>query len=124
MKTSTLATFMLSIALGATSAASRAEAPVKVAGGVLTTAAGMTLYTYDSDQGGKSSCNGPCASNWPPLIAPDNEVGDGAYGVIMRDDGKKQWTYKGKPLYQFVKDKTPGDKVGDGLKNVWHAAMP
>lgn len=28
---------------------------------------GMTLYTFDKDAGGKSMCNGDCATNWPPL---------------------------------------------------------
>ena len=30
---------------------------------------GMTLYTFDKDTSGKSTCNGPCAQNWPPLPA-------------------------------------------------------
>ena len=34
-----------------------------------TDAKGMTLYTFDKDAGGKSACNGPCATNWPPLMA-------------------------------------------------------
>ncbi len=37
--------------------------------GVLTNSAGMTLYTFDKDSDGKSACNGPCAANWPPLMA-------------------------------------------------------
>jgi len=37
--------------------------------GVLVNGAGMTLYTFDKDAGGKSACNGPCAGNWPPLMA-------------------------------------------------------
>ena len=32
-------------------------------------AKGMTLYTFDKDSGGKSACNGPCAENWPALLA-------------------------------------------------------
>src|SRR5260370_27353455 len=35
-------------------------------------AKGMTLYTFDKDAGGKSMCNGPCADNWPALVAPDD----------------------------------------------------
>lgn len=99
-------------------------APAKVSDGVLTTAAGMTLYTYDSDSAGKSACNGPCAANWPPLLVQEGEKASGDYSIITRDDGSKQWAYKGKPLYQWVKDQKPGDKTGDGMKNVWHAAKP
>lgn len=39
---------------------------------------------------------------------------------IKRDDGSMQWAYKGKPLYTFFKDKNPGDRTGDGFKDVWH----
>ena len=43
---------------------------------------------------------------------------------ITRDDGGKQWAYKGKPLYTFHKDEKPGDVSGDGVNNVWHIAAP
>ncbi len=122
MKTTTFSTWFFAVVLALAAGASRAEAPTRVDGGVLTTTAGMTLYIFDGDHDAKSSCNGACASNWPPLIAQDNDIGSGDYSVIARDDGKKQWAYKGKPLYQFAKDQIPGDKVGDGFKNVWHAA--
>ena len=38
-------------------------------GKVLTNDSGMTLYVFDKDSAGKSACNGPCAGNWPPLMA-------------------------------------------------------
>ena len=44
--------------------------------------------------------------------------------IITRDDGGKQWAYKGKPLYLWAKDAKPGDKTGDGFNNVWHVAKP
>lgn len=98
--------------------------PVKMSEGMLTNPAGMTLYTFDKDAAGKSACNGPCAVNWPPLMAEDGAMAAGDYGVVMRDDGKKQWAYKGKPLYTWIKDQKPGDKTGDGVNNVWHIAKP
>jgi predicted lipoprotein with Yx(FWY)xxD motif len=43
----------------------------------------------------------------------------------VRDDGKKMWAYKGKPLYTFKKDAAPGDINGDGFLNgAWHIAKP
>ena len=39
------------------------------AGKVLATPSGMTLYTYDKDAVGTSTCYGDCAQYWPPLIA-------------------------------------------------------
>ena len=101
-----------------------AQAPAKTADGVLTNGAGMTLYTFDNDSGGKSMCNGPCAGNWPPLLAAADAKASGDWSVVTRDDGGKQWAYKGKPLYTWSKDAKPGDKTGDGFKNVWHVAKP
>jgi predicted lipoprotein with Yx(FWY)xxD motif len=81
---------------------------------------GMTLYTFDKDTGGKSVCTGDCAKNWPPLMAKDGDKAEGKWSIIKRDDGSMQWAYDGKPLYTFVKDKEPGDKTGDKMKDVWH----
>ncbi len=94
-------------------------------GKVLTDAKGMTLYTFDKDAGGKSACNGPCAGNWPPLMAVAGAKPANGYTVITRDDGGKQWAYKGKPLYTWKNDKKPGDISGDGfLQGAWHIAKP
>lgn len=103
-----------------------AQTPAKVSGGILTTPAGMTLYTFDHDAAGtgKSACNGPCATYWPPLEAQEGASPSADFSIVTRDDGKKQWAYKGKPLYQWSKDQKPGDKTGDGFKDMWHVAKP
>lgn len=103
-----------------------AQMPATAKDGVLTNSAGMTLYTFDKDAAGsgKSVCNGQCAANWPPLMAKDGDKASGDYSVVTRDDGGKQWAYKGKPLYLWVKDQKPGDKTGDGVNNVWRVAQP
>jgi predicted lipoprotein with Yx(FWY)xxD motif len=94
-------------------------------GAVLTDAKGMSLYTFDKDAEGKSACNGPCATNWPGLKAEASDASGDGYTIIARDDGSKQWAYKGKPLYTFAKDTKPGDITGDGFLNgAWHLAMP
>ena len=85
---------------------------------------GMTLYTFDRDSGGKSACNGNCATNWPPLMASADAQAMGKWSVVTRDDGSKQWAYDGKPLYTWVKDTKAGDVTGDGVNNVWHVAQP
>jgi predicted lipoprotein with Yx(FWY)xxD motif len=94
------------------------------AGKALTDAKGMTLYTFDKDEGGKSACYDKCAVNWPPLIAPADAKAEGKYGLTQRTDGSMQWTYDGKPLYLWIKDAKPGDVTGDGVNNVWHIAKP
>ena len=109
-----------------TACASTPPAPANVADGVLVGANGMTLYTFDKDSAGsgKSVCNGPCATNWPPLMAAAGATGTGDWTVITRDDGKAQWAYKGKPLYFWAKDQKPGDRTGDGFNKVWQLAKP
>lgn len=103
-----------------------ASVPVAVSNGVLTGNNGMTLYTFDKDStgSGKSVCNGQCAVNWPPLLATDTDKAQGDYSIITRDDGKKQWALKGKPLYFWIKDSKAGDTTGDGVQGVWHTIKP
>jgi len=110
------------LAVSTHAATAAAQAPAKMTDGVLTNAAGMTLYTFDKDAGGKSACNGPCAANWPPLTAGADAKSSGDWTTVTRDDGTKQWAYKGKPLYLWAKDQKPGDKTGDNFNNVWHVA--
>lgn len=113
---------VVSLGLLLTACAGGAYAPVKYSDGIVTGANGMTLYTFDKDAtgSGKSACNGPCATNWPPFAAGAADQGGGDWSVITRDDGSKQWSYSGKPLYFWSKDQKPGDKTGDGFNKVWH----
>ncbi len=95
--------------------------------GVLVGTNNMTLYTFAKDAvgSGKSVCNAQCATNWPPLLVEANAKASGDYAVIARDDGKKQLTYKGAPLYFWAKDVKPGDKTGDGRADgAWKVAKP
>lgn len=47
-----------------------------------------------------------------------------AYVGITREDGKKQTTFRGYPLYYWAGDKAPGDTKGQGMKNVWYVIDP
>ncbi len=86
---------------------------------------GMTLYTFDKDTtAGKSACNGQCATIGRRCAAAADAKPSGDWTIVTRDDGAKQWAYKGKPLYAFHKDTKPGDVTGDGVNNVWHIAAP
>ena len=124
----TTAALLAVLATGSAFAAEPATAtPPAMKDGILVTAKGMTLYTFDKDAAGsgKSACNGPCAQNWPPLAAPANAVASGDWTLVTRDDGSRQWAFKGKPLYYWTRDAKPGDKTGDGFaNNAWHVAKP
>ena len=117
------------LSFGATFAFAQTAEPAKVGetskGKVLVDAKGMTLYTLDRDTApNKSTCNGQCATNWPPLMVSADAKDAGSWTVVTRDDGSKQWAYKGKPLYFWKDDKKPGDVDGDNRNNVWHVATP
>lgn len=89
---------------------------------------GMTLYYFTKDQVGKSSANASVIANWPifyvtSITVPSN-LNASDFGAITRDDGKMQTTYKGWPLYYFVKDMASGDTLGQGVNNVWFVVNP
>jgi predicted lipoprotein with Yx(FWY)xxD motif len=120
-----LSALVLASLLAAGCASMGGSAPAKVADGVLVGANGMTLYTFDRDATpGKSVCNGPCATNWPPLMVQAGATASGDWSIVTRDDGSKQWAYKGKPVYFWVKDQKAGDRSGDGVNGVWRLARP
>jgi predicted lipoprotein with Yx(FWY)xxD motif len=97
-----------------------------VLGDIFTDNKGMTLYTYAKDGEGKSNCQGQCAVNWPPLAIDGNPIPPEdlpiTLGVILREDGRRQVTLDGKPLYYYIEDKNPGDAKGQGNNNEWFAA--
>lgn len=79
---------------------------------------GKPLYTFTNDRtAGKSSCNGKCAEAWPPLVAAPTAINDGDWTVVTRDDGTKQWAYKGKPLYAYKGD--VAGKAASGVGPAW-----
>jgi len=120
-----VSTLVLAIA-AASGGLAQAAAPVKTAGGMLVNTSGMTLYTFDNDTAGsgKSACNGPCAGLWPPVMAEADAKPEGDMTLVTRDDGTKQWAYKGKPVYLYKSDMKAGDMTGDNFKNVWHVIKP
>lgn len=86
---------------------------------------GMTLYTFDRDEGtpGKSSCNLECATVWPPYAPPADAKPVGEWSIIKRDDGSSQWAFRGRPLYLYAADVVAGGVFGDGVETLWHVAF-
>src|SRR5690349_19731455 len=91
---------------------------------VLTNSKGFTLYSFAPDTPTKSSCNGACAVNWPPVKGHVPVSGiTGTFTTIKRPGGSTQETFNGHPLYTFVGDKAPGQANGNGVNafgGVWH----
>ncbi|SDL17146.1 Secreted repeat of unknown function [Catalinimonas alkaloidigena] len=95
----------------------------------------QSLYFFAGDVTGESTCNGRCAEIWPPLLGEvyDLKLGAGLsksdFATITREDGQKQLTYKGWPLYYFSPEgdgvlEAPAETLGDGRNGVFHVAKP
>lgn len=92
-------------------------------GRILTTPDGRTVYVFDHDRPGASSCYSSCATIWRPVTVPGNAQPFGAMTIIMRNDGARQWAYNGRPLYVYTDDRAPGDVTGNGQAGMWHVVQ-
>lgn len=93
-------------------------------GTLLVDARGMTLYTYAQDEPGVSHCGMLCREFWPPALAPADAQPTGDLTLIGSDGDKRQWAYKGHPLYTYVEDNAPGDVTGEGEDGEWYVVKP
>jgi predicted lipoprotein with Yx(FWY)xxD motif len=89
-------------------------------GTILFNQKGQTLYLFQKDKTSKSTCEGACATAWPPLIVTGKPTaGHGIKAKLLststRSDGKKQVTYNGHPLYRFSGDTKAGQTNGQGV---------
>ena len=134
------ATALAAAVLGGTSSAASQKAPKgtlvsihrTALGNILADARGHTLYLFEKDKNGMSSCNGACVAYWPAVFtAAKPRAGAGVRASLLgrtkRSDGRRQVTYAGHPLYTFVGDKKAGQTTGEGLTDfgaAWDAIAP
>ena len=97
-------------------------------GSYLVDSKGMSLYYFKKDMPSISACINECLTKWPIFftekVAVQKPLKKKDFGIFERDDGKKQTTYKGWPLYYFSKDANPGDMNGEGFNKVWYVIYP
>lgn len=100
-------------------------------GTIVVDAQGMTVYVFDNDtaNSGMSACEGDCLAQWPAVVTdadtPTVEGVTGTVGTITRtDDGTRQITLNGLPLYYWVEDTAAGDVSGQGVGGVWWVVGP
>lgn len=75
-------------------------------------AEGKPLYTYDTDQKGRSNCYDACAREFTPFAPEADAQADGDFSIISRKDRVRQWAYQGKPLYRYSGKDPVGEPVG------------
>ena len=99
-----------------------------VVGSYLTDTEGKALYWFKKDTVGKSACAGPCLEKWPLYFRETVKAPEGVkaedFGTITREDGQKQTTFRGFPLYYWANDKAAGDTLGQGVNSVWFVIDP
>lgn len=102
---------------------------------------GRPLYTYAKDTPGRSTCAAECLELWKPAIAPPGARASGDWSLVTRDDGTRQWAFRGQPLYSYVEEaaweddpyylngddrRDPVDNMqpvaGHGVDGVWSVA--
>jgi predicted lipoprotein with Yx(FWY)xxD motif len=101
-------------------------------GRILVNGSGRTLYLFEKDRRGHSSCTGQCAAYWPPLLSAGRPIaGTGVkqslLGTTRRPDGKTQVTYAGHPLYRYFQDRRAGDTKGEEQQffgAAWYVVSP
>jgi predicted lipoprotein with Yx(FWY)xxD motif len=103
---------------------------IKRMGKVVVNQDGYTLYlfTKDSKDPSKSTCDGKCAKVWPPALTDGNPTIEGVsadlVGSVARDDGTKQITIGGWPVYTYYGDKKPGAWTGQAVSGTWFVIGP
>ncbi len=107
--------------------------------GTTLAANGKTLYTgvaYEARWGGRNlrdnyrnayyrgkklggnTCLEKCLTAWQPFRPAAGETSNGFWEVISREDGSKQWAYKGYALYTYASDTAPGQMNGNDVYDI------
>ncbi|MGJ1408191.1 COG4315 family predicted lipoprotein [Sphingobacterium thalpophilum] len=97
-------------------------------GNILTDTEGKTLYFFSNDTKATSTCKGNCLATWPVYYSSqtstDLKLDKNLIGEITREDGAKQSTFKGWPLYYYAGDSQVGQVNGDAMNKIWYVAKP
>ena len=79
----------------------------------------MSVYASDHDAPDKSNCDTVCERLWRPLIAPAAAQPHGEWSVVERAAGTRQWAFRKRPLYTYVRDLVEASLEG-GDEPGWH----
>jgi predicted lipoprotein with Yx(FWY)xxD motif len=67
----------------------------------------QAIYVFERDGRNRSRCYGECVSAWPPVYTrgapvPGSGVRRSLLGTTRRRNGRRQVTYRGRPLYYYA----------------------
>ena len=85
-------------------------------GAIFADRAGLTVYSTGELAKAEADalCNAACQkANWKPLMVEEGAVAVGNWSFLPLADGRRQWAYRGQPVYTFMHDKKAGDILGD-----------
>ena len=71
---------------------------------------------------GPTKCVETCLEEHPPVLSADGETGRDDWSLVKREGSAHQWAYKGRPLYSYKHDDTPGYPYGSDVGGVWSQA--
>lgn len=94
-------------------------------GNYLSTSEGKTLYIFARDVAGESECGDACLSTWEPVgVSTKLPLGfSDEFGLLRRDDGFVQLSFKGWPLYIFSGEDA-NEISADNKDDAWYVAKP
>ena len=88
--------------------------------GTFLVSSGRTLYLFGADGRNQSTCTGPCAGTWPPLLTSGRpKASGGVKASLLGTTGSgstEQVTYNGHPLYTYSGDTKRGETNSENLK--------
>lgn len=64
-------------------------------------------------------CYNTCAKTYPPLLASDDAKPMGEWWIITRADGKKQWAFRGIPVYTYYADEPGRAVAATSMNRTW-----
>jgi predicted lipoprotein with Yx(FWY)xxD motif len=99
---------------------------------VLVDSQGRTLYALNPETTSHLLCkSSACLKFWPPVTVASRKTKltagsgvQGRLGILRRNNGMLQITFRGLPLYRYVGDHAKGEANGQGIESfggTWHA---
>lgn len=67
----------------------------------------QAIYAFERDRRNESRCYGACAKAWPPVYTSGRPLAgkgirEDLLGTTRRRNGRRQVTYRGRPLYYYA----------------------